>query len=91
MDNLARNAMLAKQAGMSYGQWKALQPRVDPAKPKKSEWERVCPWCGKTFIKKDHRTQTYCEFFCREEAQKERDRQRKKAEYEKRKEQNNDK
>lgn len=77
MDNLARNAMLAKQAGMSYGKWKALQPRVEPQKPHKSEWERVCPYCGKTFVKKSNRVQTYCDYYCRNEAQKERDRIRK--------------
>ena len=88
MDNLARNAMLAKQAGMSYGKWKALQPRVETPKPaakKKAEFERVCPWCGKTFIVKSNHVQIYCEFYCRSEAQKERDRQKK------RKERNNDK
>ena len=81
MDNLARNAMLARQAGMSYGKWKALQPRVDPAKKEvKSEWERVCPVRGETFIRKDNRTQTYCNMYCKEEAWKERYRQRKRKE-----------
>ena len=77
MDRLARNAMLARQAGMSYGKWKALQPRVEPQKPELSEYERVCAYCGKTFVKKNKQVQIYCELYCRMEAQKERDKQRK--------------
>lgn len=77
MDNLARNAMLAKQAGMSYGKWKAMQPPVKPPERKKSQYERVCAYCGKTFVKKSNHKQIYCEYYCRNEAQKERDRQRK--------------
>jgi hypothetical protein len=37
MDNLARNAMLAKQSGLSYGKWKAMQPIVEIKKPEIQE------------------------------------------------------
>ena len=79
MDNLARNAMLARQAGMSYGKWKALQPRVEPQKPKSkgSEYERVCVYCGKDFIVKTRREQKYCSQYCQQEAYKEQLRKRK--------------
>jgi predicted nucleic acid-binding Zn ribbon protein len=78
MDNLARNAMLARQAGMSYGKWKALQHRAEPAKKEtKSEWERVCPYCGETFIKMNRRRKIFCSDYCRIEVEKERTRQRK--------------
>ena len=64
MDNLARNAMLAKQAGMSYGKWKAMQ---EPAPIKKQEipegWKK-CPGCGKAFEPHDVR-QIYCDALCR--------------------------
>ncbi len=49
MDNLARNALLATQAGMSYGKWKALQPIVEPKKKELPEGWRVCPVCGTEF------------------------------------------
>lgn len=66
MDNLARNAMLAKQAGMSYGKWKALQPVV-PIEKKEvvpEGWIR-CAYCNKPF-KPHNPQQKYCEYMCRE-------------------------
>lgn len=62
MDNLARNAMLAKQAGMSYGQWKSLQP-PDKIEKKIPEGWVVCKWCGKHF--KPRTNQKYCDIDCR--------------------------
>ena len=49
MDRLARNAMLARQAGMTYGKWKALQP-IAPLEPKPipEDW-RKCEECGTPF------------------------------------------
>ena len=66
MDRLARNAMLAKQAGMSYGQWKALQPRVPIVKEEKipDGWI-LCGYCGKPF-KQKRSNQQYCDVYCRE-------------------------
>lgn len=49
MDNLSRNALLASQAGMSYGKWKALQEIVVPEKKVLPEGWRLCPLCGKEF------------------------------------------
>lgn len=66
MDNLARNAMLAKQANMSYGRWKAMQPIV-PIEQKKEipdGWIK-CGYCGKPFKPKNPQ-QKYCEYACRE-------------------------
>lgn len=82
MDNLARDAALAKDAGMSYGQWKAMYPntKVDELKikPVKKEVEpgwKVCPHCGKKFKPNKFAStrQTYCEIGCQKEAQKARD------------------
>lgn len=62
MDNLARNAMLAKQAGMSYGRWKALQK---PVKSKKQPDHNMltCPECGTEF-RKGNQKQKYCSYYC---------------------------
>lgn len=69
MDRLSRNAMLAKQAGMSYGKWKAMQPPVDATKTIPDGW-KACEYCGKPFPPKSH--QRFCEYSCREAAQRER-------------------
>ena len=68
MDNVIREAMLAKQAGMSYGQWKALQPVVQVEKKIPEGW-KPCEWCGKLF--EGHKNKRFCEYYCREEAYKE--------------------
>lgn len=66
MDNLAREAMLAKTDGMSYGRWKAMQ------KPKKAvtkvipEGWKECAYCGKPF--KAHHGMKYCDIYCRTKA-----------------------
>ena len=48
VDNLARNALLATQAGMSYGKWKAMQPVAEPKLKELPEGWRLCR-CGKAF------------------------------------------
>ena len=89
MDRLARNAMLARQAGMSYGKWKAMQPVVNVKEMKElpEGWIK-CECCEKPF-KPFSGNQRYCEYMCRERgyAEKMRQqqyeyRQRKKAERE---------
>ena len=65
MDNLARNAMLARQAGMSYGQWKALRPVVKVEQTIQEGW-KPCEWCGKHFAPKQGKR--FCDDGCREEA-----------------------
>lgn len=69
MDRLARNAMLAKQANMSYGKWKAMQPIVEvKEKPMPEDWKR-CKWCGEFLDGKNGRQ--YCNDVCRREAYRE--------------------
>lgn len=69
MDRLSRNAMLAREAGMTYGKWKALQPRVEiEKKPLPKGWKE-CPICGKEF-KPVVQQQRYCDPGCRESAYK---------------------
>lgn len=67
MDNLARNAMLARQDGMSYGQWKALHPNTMGERIP-DERECVCQFCGKTFVKKTKQIRKYCDWFCANQA-----------------------
>lgn len=81
MDNLARNAMLAKQANMSYGKWKALQPIVSVEKMEKipEGWRRCAyPPCNKPF-KPRNPQQIYHEYGCREKGyyEKQQEQQRK--------------
>lgn len=64
MDNLARNAMLASQAGLSYGKWKALQPAIVPTKKADPADIKVCPHCQKAFTGRNN--QKYCSLECRE-------------------------
>ena len=68
MDNLARNAMLARQANMTYGKWKALQ-YDGQQKPKTQEQEEVgfCLYCKKPFKKKNRR-KLYCDDNCSSQA-----------------------
>lgn len=71
MDNLAKNAMLAKEAGMSYGRWKALQYQQQPKKEKKPDeipegWVH-CEHCKKPFKPKT-KHQRFCESNCQQQA-----------------------
>ena len=76
MDNLARNAMLARQADMSYGKWKALQPIV-PIKPKVVDDSnmKTCPYCGVKFDC-DRPNRKYCGANCQQQANLEKAKQR---------------
>lgn len=76
MDNLAKNAMLAREANMTYGKWKALQyqqqqkqeTQPEPKRDIPEGWKR-CEWCGKPFKPKTKRKQMYCEVSCQQQAQ----------------------
>lgn len=46
-DRLTMEINMAREAGMSYGMWKALQPAAVVVKPKEPEEElRMCQYCG---------------------------------------------
>ena len=69
MDNLALDAKMALQAGMSYGKWKAMNPAtkerekaIDVSGMRKME----CPNCGITFYTKRH-NKRFCSELCRYE------------------------
>lgn len=69
MDNLLTDARAAKRAGLSYGQWKAMQKpsEIKPAL-KIGENRCTCVWCGKEFVQRDKRPRKYCGDYCRYEA-----------------------
>ena len=62
MDNLTRDMMLAKQAGMSYGKWKAMQPVVAVI----PEGWATCEYCGGPF--KPIKKKRFCDSTCRDKA-----------------------
>lgn len=69
MDNLAREAMLARQNNMSYGKWKALHYVPHEQKPVKVEepksgFETTCVCCGKMFLRENKRMRLYCSRYC---------------------------
>lgn len=64
MDNLARDCMLARKAGMSCGQWKVMQEPVKPKKEVVPEGWRKCKGCGKVF-KPNRGNHIYCDIECR--------------------------
>ena len=74
MDNIARDAMLVRQAGLSYGKLKALQPVVKVEKTIPEGW-KPCEWCGKHFEPKQGKR--FCNDDCRIEAYKEKQRKNK--------------
>jgi hypothetical protein len=59
-DKLAQDVAAATAAGLSYGQWKAMQPPSNPHKP--PEGFKACKRCGKLF--KPRATQVYCNDEC---------------------------
>ena len=65
MSNLAMEAMLAREAGMSYGKWKALQTKeVKEVVEKQLDPNmNICPECGKAFKKRASK-QIYCDSYC---------------------------
>lgn len=68
MDNLAKDAFLAKRAGMTYGKWKANNPSTAGYKVEliPDGW-RKCECCGKPY-KPARAMQKFCELSCRDEA-----------------------
>ena len=71
MDQLTRDCIAARKAGMTYGKWKSLQPHIEVEKPAQEDLvpKRVCRHCGKEFtVEKGRRY--YCDYDCYYEAGK---------------------
>lgn len=58
--------MLARQAGMSYGKWKAMQPIEPIVKPEIPEGWQKCEECGRAFPPKSNKR--FCDGVCRRTA-----------------------
>ena len=78
MDRLSRNALRAREAGMTYGKWKALQP-VEQKQEVVEEDLPLCEWCGTPFKPTSKRPQKYCNYVCCSQANAQRVKERKAA------------
>ena len=76
MDQLTRDCIAARKAGMTYGKWKALHPGVVPvAEPEPEEVPeempkravRICPICGGNVPSDMHGSVKYCSVECKYE------------------------
>ena len=67
-DKLSLECRMAKEAGMSYGQWKALQPVVKPKEKEPTGQKRICEFCGEVFYKNDNRPRRFCDVICQKRA-----------------------
>lgn len=76
-DKLSVEVALATAANMSYGQWKAMQPRVAPT-PSRGE-KCICAECGKEFIKYTKIKRLYCDDVCRRNRENRLAKERRKA------------
>ena len=74
MDQLTLDCIAARKAGMTYGKWKALQPRVEVVMPEQEVEEpevekgipkQLCRTCGKEIV--GHANRRYCNDDCRYE------------------------
>ena len=84
MDQLTLDCIAARKAGMTYGKWKALQPRVEVVihqeEEKKPEIKggmsiRECKYCGKAFSTANGQMY-YCDYDCYYEAARIRNKER---------------
>ena len=69
MDNLAKDAFMAKQNGMSYGKYMATKKpayKAADSAPRGAKMELVCAVCGKKFYRYDRRFQKYCSRQCKD-------------------------
>lgn len=79
MDNLAKDAFLARQNKMSYGQYMAkFNPPKEPVKKKPIDhmYRRICAYCGKEFVLSEKRNKKYCSLYCGRNASYEREMER---------------
>ena len=69
-DKLAQEVSQAIAAGMSYGKWKAMQPRAEiPIKPPVTAFkELTCAFCGSKFVDGCNRRLKYCGDRCKARA-----------------------
>lgn len=69
-DKLTQEAIAARAAGMTYGKWKAMQPRVEIDPNIIPDGWKACEYCGKGF--KPAHGKRFCDIECRTRAYRER-------------------
>lgn len=69
-DKLAQEVSQAIAAGMSYGKWKAMQPKAEtPKKPPVVDFEPMtCAFCGCEFVDGANKRRKYCGDRCKARA-----------------------
>ena len=67
MDNLAKDAFMARQKGMTYGKYMATKKPAErkAPQPRRGGIKRYCELCGKAFVRYDNRPQKYCSKECK--------------------------
>ena len=72
MDNLAKDAFMARQNGMTYGKYMANKKPSEKLapQPRKGAYTRTCPVCGNSFVRYDRVFQKYCTERCKYNADK---------------------
>lgn len=67
MDNLAKDAFMARKSGMTYGKYMANKKPSKVVKPhvEAGEAKLYCTRCGKGFNRYDKIKQKYCSAACR--------------------------
>lgn len=82
LDRLTRDCLAAEEAGMSYGQYKALHPHTGEddrtAIYNHGKKQSTCAYCGGTFYKDAGNARKYCCDECRYKAEQARAAKRKK-------------
>lgn len=68
MDNLSKDSTAALEAGMSYGQYKALHPHTKHELKPIAERDRPCRWCGNQVPSYLHLNVKYCSHECAQAA-----------------------
>lgn len=65
MDQLTKDCIEARKAGMSYGKWKAMQPprKKAPDQEEENQSDKYCRVCG-TMIPKTSKRLVYCSYDC---------------------------
>mgnify|MGYP003297937051 CR=1 FL=1 len=73
-DRLTQAVLQAQAAGLSYGKWKAMQPRVEipKKKPVADYVVMTCAFCGCEFVNGNNRRTKYCGDRCRARAESQR-------------------
>ena len=82
MDRLSRDAMRARQAGVSYGKYiamKAEEPEIEAEDEIPEGWIK-CKFCGRPFKPYDKRM-LYCDSICRQKSNAPRNRERRREKY----------